>query len=97
MRIEISAKARTDLFSIYLDGCELFSVQQAERYAADLRTAIGHLAAFPEMGRLDTDIVPPIRRLACGAHVVWHDVTGQSVIIQRITHERMLPAFAPHP
>ncbi|TRO88996.1 type II toxin-antitoxin system RelE/ParE family toxin [Glycocaulis profundi] len=77
--------------------CELFGVQQAERYAADLRTAIGHLSALPEMGRLDTDILPPARRLACGVHVVWYDVTGQSVIIQRITHERMLPPSRPTP
>jgi hypothetical protein len=49
------------------------------------------------MGRLDTHTPLPARRLACGVHVVWYDVTGQSVIIQRITPERMLPRFAPHP
>lgn len=82
MTYRLSAAADADLVQIYLDGAVRFGLDAAERYQAGLLNALDLIGANPRLGRLHTDLVPPMRAHPHRAHLVLYDLDddGQPII-----------------
>jgi toxin ParE1/3/4 len=81
-----SAQADADLIDIYLQSATLFGPHQAEQYLDGLERAFQLIAEFPLAARLRTELVPPIRVHAHGAHVILYVVEEPDVYVLRIRH-----------
>jgi len=64
---------------------------QTARYLAELELCCQRLAANPSLGRNCDDIRPGLRRLECGAHVLFYGQRRDGILISRILHQSMLP------
>lgn len=64
---------------------------QAVRYLDDLEGCCDTLAANALLGRACDDIRPGLRRMECGAHVVFYRKRSTGILVSRILHRRMLP------
>lgn len=89
MPYELTRSAEQDLIDIYVQGCRLFGVRQAESYFAQFEAAFERISHFPNMARQRHELSPPVRIHPCGAHVIVYDVHDNNhVLIIRIRHGR---------
>ena len=86
MAVRLSRQAEADLIDIYLQSAILFGQNQAERYQDGLEGAFRLIAEFPLAARPRTEIDPPVRVHAHGAHLILYVVEGPDVRILRIRH-----------
>ncbi|WP_430431995.1 type II toxin-antitoxin system RelE/ParE family toxin [Oceanicaulis sp.] len=89
MSYKLSRAAEDDIIALYFDGVRQFGTSQADRYLTDLEMAFHFLAAHPFAARERTEIEPPVRCHAHGAHIVIYLVNpAAEVLILRIRHGR---------
>lgn len=89
MSYRLSEQAEEDVVRVYVQGTELFGVQQAVRYHRRLRATFELLAANPRMARERAEYDPPVRIHPVGSHVVVYVVDDRDeVLILRIRHGR---------
>lgn len=89
MGYRLSRAAEDDIIALYLDGVRQFGAAQADRYLTELERAFDFLSAHPFAARERTEITPPIRCHAHGAHIVIYLVIPRAnVLILRIRHGR---------
>ena len=87
MTVKLARKAQDDLLAIFLQGVERFGPMQAEAYLRDLDHVFDLLGAHPDLGRLRTEIAPPVRVHPHGAHIIIYEPDGaDDVIILRVRH-----------
>lgn len=91
MRIEFASRAEDDLVALYLDGLERFGREQAELYSQSFTAAFETLARFPLAGGIADGIRPPTRHLIHNAYAMFYEVRGDSILVLRVIHGRMLP------
>jgi toxin ParE1/3/4 len=63
---------------------------QATRYLAKIEDCMERLAEKPMLGRACDEIVPGLRRMEEGRHVIFYRLKGDRVVISRILHQSML-------
>lgn len=78
--------AEADLSAIWLQGAEIWGIDQAERYSDGLFAVFDLLAEFPEMARERGEFTLPLRIHPSGSHLVIYRQEGQGVEIIRILH-----------
>ena len=61
------------------------------RYLDGLETCCQFLADHPESGRPCEHILPGLRRMEHGRHVVFYRIEARGILVSRILHQRMLP------
>ena len=87
MTVKLAQKAEDDLLAIFLQGIERFGPVQAEAYLRDLDHVFDLLGAHPELGRVRTEITPPVRVHPHRAHIIIYETDGvDGVIILRVRH-----------
>ncbi|MEN0651650.1 MULTISPECIES: type II toxin-antitoxin system RelE/ParE family toxin [Hyphobacterium] len=91
MRIEFPSCAADDLVRLYLEGIERFGPAQAELYSQSFAAAFDRLVRFPHAGGQLDGIRLPTRHLIHNAHAIFYEVRGESILILRVLHGRMLP------
>ena len=89
MKIRLAKLADRDLRLIYRYSYEEFGEARAEEYYWSLWDCLRLLAEFPGIGRLRTELHPPLRSHHHQRHIVFYDVADDHVFIVRILHERM--------
>ena len=81
--------AKADVIRIYTEGAETFGDDKAEAYYADLTRIFDLLGDTPEMGRLRSELTPPMRIHPHGVHVIVYFVDADgNVHIVRVRHGR---------
>jgi len=65
--------------------------RQADKYLSRLENEFERLASNPLIGRSCDSILPSLRRLEVGEHVVFYLATPLGILIARVLHRRMLP------
>lgn len=89
MTYRLSKTAEADLIKTYTTGAEKFGFQQAEKYQDKIDRTLELIAENPEIARLRTEIMPPVRIHPVGAHMVVYLVDDNSVVrILRVRHGR---------
>ena len=80
--------AKADVIRIYAEGAERFGDDKAEAYYADLTRVFDLLGDTPEMGRLRSELTPPMRIHFHGVHVIVYfvDADGSAHIV-RVQHD----------
>ena len=91
MRIEFTSRAEDDLVTLYLDGLERFGRAKAESYSQSFTAAFDTLVRFPQAGGILDGIRPPTRHLIHNAHAIFYEVRGDTILVLRVLHGRMLP------
>lgn len=87
MTFYLTREAEQDVISIYLYSAETFGPVQAEAYHEKLAATFRRLAEQPRIARLRTEIDPPVRVHACGAHIIIYGIQpDDSVLIVRVRH-----------
>lgn len=66
---------------------------QAVRYLDQLQSCCGRVARNPLLGRQCSKILPGLRRLEQGKHVIFYSQRDSGVYIWRILHESMVPSI----
>ena len=87
--IVVTPRAQGDVVEIAAYTLERWGEAQMVRYIDDLHHRFGHLARFPEAGRLRRDVGPRYRSVVQGSHVIFYRVTPKDVVIVRVLHGRM--------
>ena len=88
-RLQISRSADADLLGIFETGLEQFGAAVALGYRDGLAEAFGRLLRYLMSGRGRPDIDETVRSIPFRSHVIFYDVDGQDVIIQRVLHGAM--------
>jgi toxin ParE1/3/4 len=83
-----SQPARADIASIHQYSAKNWGIQQAEIYTKSMRHQIGHLTAFPELGRAIDSSDTPTRVLNFRSYVIYYRITVSTIDIIRIVHQR---------
>lgn len=89
--LRYSRDAERDLEEITAFTISTWGIEQAARYIKMLENACGRLSQNPGMGRPCDDILPGLRRMEQGSHVVFYQLDVQGITVFRILHQRMLP------
>jgi len=88
-RYRLSPLAQSDLGSIWEYSAAHWGVDQAESYVRELERAVEAVANNPRLGRACDEIRSGYFKRAAGSHVLFYRLTGESVEIIRILHQRM--------
>lgn len=95
---KLSRRADQDIVDIITYSVSHFGEQTARGYHRKLQEAFDLIAEHPALGRLRTEIAPPIHAWPVQSHLVFYDVDeNEDVIIQRILHQHMDWATILHP
>lgn len=89
-RYVLSPAARADLEQIWEYTCELWDVDQAEKYAREIQRAIERVVDNPMIGRACDQIRPGYRKHSVGSLTLYYRFASGDVIdVVRILHNRM--------
>jgi toxin ParE1/3/4 len=84
----LSRRAEIDLAEIYAYTVAQWSVDQADRYIADLRSAIVGLVEGVKVGRARTEIATGYLSYGVGSHLIFYRET-EHILVMRILHASM--------
>lgn len=82
--INLSDQARNDLRAIYRYSVDQWGPTRASRYADQLSDDIWSLLSHPERGSLRDDLLPGVRALITGRHVIYYRHVAAQVEIVRV-------------
>lgn len=89
MRVEFARRAAADLDDIYDYTCEHWGIEQAERYLTAIRAAVQRLGSEAEMPLATANPALGRHRVRAGSHIIHYRRDDDSIVIDRILHERM--------
>lgn len=87
----LSPRCVSDLADIFDYTVDTWGERQAEIYLEELAKCFERLADSPGLGRPCDLILPGIRRLEQGKHVIFYKPRRNGILISRILHQKMLP------
>lgn len=83
----LSTKAEMDIRQLFLEGAELFGVQQAEQYHDQLAEIFQLLSDNPLAAPERQELSPPVRIHPYQSHIVVYTIDSQGdVFILRVRH-----------
>jgi len=93
----LSPAAVSDLDSIWDYSADSWGIEQANRYAEEIKSACEALADGSLKGRSIDEVRRTYFKLATGSHFIVYRITGDMIDVIRILHQRMdLPSQLPH-
>lgn len=85
----LSDRAQFDLREIWSYSFNQWGEDQAERYMAELRSAIEAIAESPQLGRPCDEIRRGHFKFLVGSHVVFYRKMDREIAIVRVLHQHM--------
>lgn len=82
-------QASADIESIYRFSLAHVGEAMADEYHGGLYEAVLRLGDYPEMGRQEPGVVPPVRALPFRSHRLYYRFDGETVLVVRILHHAM--------
>jgi toxin ParE1/3/4 len=89
VRYLLSPKAFSDLDDIWDYTAETWNPGQADKYAVDLVADVESVASGAWQGHSCDEIRPGYFKLLSGSHVIFYRLSGTTVDVIRILHQRM--------
>ncbi len=87
--IAFHQEASADIDGIYRFSVARFGEATANAYLDGLYEAVLRLEAYPETGREEHGITPPVRALTDRSHRVYYRFDGKTVLVVRVLHHAM--------
>ena len=88
----LSRRAEADLLGIATYTLRTWGEEQTIHYIDDLEACCQMLADNPTQGRSSQQVLPGLRRMEHGKHVVFCRQETAGIVVSRILHQRMLPS-----
>jgi toxin ParE1/3/4 len=88
-RFVLSPRAKADLEEIWDYTVAHWSLKQAEVYIRQIQVAIETVAAKPSLARSCETVRAGYWKYPAGSHVIFFRLTGESIDVVRILHNRM--------
>lgn len=89
LKLNITPRAESDLIGIWVDTCEEWGVDQADKYLDQLETGMKQLINDPSLGANYAHVLPGYCRLQVEHHAVFYQVLDPAVLVVRVLHEDM--------
>ncbi len=89
--LQLSPRARADLLSIGEYTLRIWGEAQTIRYVNKLEDCMEQLARHPLLGRACDEILPGLRRMEEGRHVIFYRTKKRGILVYRILHQSMMP------
>ena len=89
LSFEISKLALADLENIWEYTVEQWSIEQANKYYNDIFSAIMYLCENPDSGKPVDEIKIGHRRLNVKSHMILYKIKKETILIDRVLHQRM--------
>lgn len=93
LRLVVSERAEADLRQIWLYTFDAWGEVQADRYLDELANGLSRCGVKPERGRERDDVRPGYRSVLVGKRLIFYQVTGDAVVVQRVLHGSMDPGL----
>jgi toxin ParE1/3/4 len=90
--LRFSRRARSDVLEIATYTMRTWGEEQTIHYLDDLEARCHMLADNPALGRSCQQVLPGLRRMEHGKHVIFYRRETAGILISRILHQRMLPS-----
>ncbi|RNJ62818.1 MAG: type II toxin-antitoxin system RelE/ParE family toxin [Porphyrobacter sp. IPPAS B-1204] len=87
--LRISRKADNDLVLISQYTTTEFGRDQARKYLGQLKACFASLLDNPHLGQSAEPVVPHLRRIRQGAHVIFYISAPDGILIVRVLHQSM--------
>lgn len=87
----ISPLARDDLKYIHAYGSSSWGTTRASTYLDALKEQLWNLLSQPRMGIERDELLPGMRSLPLGSHVIFYRLRDQQLEVSRILHQRQDP------
>jgi|SRR6476620_1987691 toxin ParE1/3/4 len=91
MEIVLAAEAQVDMEDIYAYSAKKWGGHQADQYQELLFASLYPLLDNPEIGRPRPEIGKGIRSLLVEHHVAYYIVSGTTIVVVRVMHQRQQP------
>ncbi|MGY2047575.1 type II toxin-antitoxin system RelE/ParE family toxin [Methylobacterium sp. JK268] len=88
MTVRRTKRADLDIEIMYLEGVQLFGIEQAERYQDGLFRTFQIIAANPFIARLRQEFRPPVRIHPYGSHMIIYIEDAAGILVVRVLHGR---------
>ncbi len=88
MTLRLSVEAEQDIIDIYTYGATTFGLAQAERYHADLRSALDIIERTPQIAHERAELSPPVRIHPHRRHLIIYTISEHDVLVIRIVGYR---------
>jgi toxin ParE1/3/4 len=88
-RLVLSRRASADIRTIQRYTARHWGPDQARVYDEAIVRALTMLQEHPDLGRDRGDLVPGLRSHPAGSHTIFYRVSGDTLTVRRILHQRM--------
>ncbi|APX16087.1 hypothetical protein BWR17_09730 [Phaeobacter inhibens] len=88
LKLNLSAKAESDLEEIWLYGVQQWGRDQADRYLDALQEIFTTLTSLPELAPEYKELSPAVRMHQTGQHVVIYQEQDNKLLIVRVLGAR---------
>jgi toxin ParE1/3/4 len=89
MRLIVTQDALNDLAEIGRYSEREWGRAPKQAYLKAFRDRMTSLLSRPGLGRLRYDLDGRIRSLRSGRHLIFYDLVGEDIVVERVLHERM--------
>ena len=86
--VQFSADALEEYGAIFRESIRLFGVDQADRYALQIDSALDTMPDNPEIGASRADLISGLRRFRVGSHFVYYLHNSEEIKVVHIYHQR---------
>jgi toxin ParE1/3/4 len=90
-KLAISPAAKSDLTNIYRYGLTTWGAAQSFSYLTKLKTEIWRLVDYPMIGADRSRLLPNLRSLPVGSHILFYRFERNTVQLVRVLHGRQDP------
>jgi toxin ParE1/3/4 len=87
--VAVREAAVADMGNIFRFSIASFGRPAAVEYIVGLEEALARLGAYPEIGRIDRALEPPMHVFPFRSHRVFYQFDGKTVSVVRILHHAM--------
>ena len=87
-RLVWSADAEDDVLLIWGYGAEEWSADVADDHERMIWRTVNRLCENAHLGKLRDDLIVGVRSIVADPHIVFYRVTGNTIEIVRVVHQR---------
>lgn len=86
MKLDIGARAHSDLAAIARQGSRQFGALASKKYAAGIARALKAILTVPELAHVQAGISVPVRIYPVGSHMILYLVGKDTIRFLRVLH-----------
>ncbi len=90
-RLEVSAKAKTEILEIRFYTFDKWGQKQSDKYLSELQNTIELLRESPLIGMHRVDLSNEIHSFPYLSHIIYYQFNDQTLFLMAVLHKNRLP------